>query len=83
MSRENSHLVNAEGDINEAGKRYLELKREWLSSAHGHIDEQGQFKFRGFHGTYSIEVSTASKKFRKTFVVDKGDDSPVEVSIAL
>lgn len=83
MSRENSHLVNAEGDINEAGKRYLELKREWLSSAHGHIDEQGQFKFRGFHGTYSIEVSTASKKFQKTFVVDKGDDSPVEVSIAL
>lgn len=83
MSRENSHLVNAEGDINEAGKRYLELKQEWLSHAHGHIDEQGQFKFKGFHGTYSIEVSTASKKLQKTFVVDKGDDSPVEVSIAL
>ncbi|XP_050363341.1 endo-1,4-beta-xylanase 1-like isoform X1 [Argentina anserina] len=83
MSRENSHLVNAEGDINEAGKRYLQLKQEWLSHAHGHIDEQGQFRFRGFHGTYTIEIVTASKKVQKTFVVDKGDDSPFEVSIAL
>ncbi|KAL6212323.1 hypothetical protein ACLB2K_017543 [Fragaria x ananassa] len=83
MSRENSHLVNAEGDINEAGKRYLQLKQEWLSHACGHIDEQGQFKFRGFHGTYSIEIATATKKVLKTFVVDKGDDSPFEVSIAL
>ncbi|RXH72925.1 hypothetical protein DVH24_012609 [Malus domestica] len=82
MSRENSHLVNAEGDINEAGKRFLELKQEWLSHAHGHIDQQGEFGFRGFPGTYSVEVFTASKKPAKTFVVDKGE-SPVEVSIAL
>lgn len=82
MSRENSHLVNAEGDINEAGKRFLELKQEWLSHAHGHIDAQGEFRFRGFPGTYSVEVITAPKKPAKTFVVDKGE-SPVEVSIAL
>ncbi|XP_048444307.1 LOW QUALITY PROTEIN: endo-1,4-beta-xylanase 1 [Pyrus x bretschneideri] len=82
MSRENSHLVNAEGDINEAGKRYLALKEEWLSEAHGHIDEQGEFRFRGFPGAYSVEIVTASKKPVKTFVVDKGE-SPVEVSIAL
>ncbi|XVE95092.1 hypothetical protein REPUB_Repub02eG0066700 [Reevesia pubescens] len=82
MSRDNAHLVNAEGDINETGKRFLALKHEWLSHARGHIDEQGQFEFRGFHGAYVVEVITAFKKVSKTFVVDKGD-SPLVVSIDL
>ncbi|KAL8145360.1 endo-1,4-beta-xylanase 1-like isoform X1 [Apium graveolens] len=84
MARDNSHLVNAEGDINEAGKRYLDLKQEWLTNAHGHIDEQQQFKFRGFQGTYEVELHNFSqrKKILKTFVVDKGE-SPIEVSINL
>ncbi|XWS25457.1 hypothetical protein CRYUN_Cryun27aG0070000 [Craigia yunnanensis] len=82
MSRDNAHLVNAEGEINETGKRFLALKHEWLSHARGHLDEQGQFEFRGFHGTYVVEVLTASKKVSKTFVVDKGD-SPLVVSIVL
>ncbi|KAK4352243.1 hypothetical protein RND71_027761 [Anisodus tanguticus] len=76
-SRQNAHLVNAEGDLNEAGKRYLALKHEWLSHAHGHIDEQGQFSFSGFHGSYEVEVITVSKKITKKFVVDKGDDALV------
>ncbi|TKY74936.1 Endo-1,4-beta-xylanase A [Spatholobus suberectus] len=82
MSRENSHLVNAEGDLNEAGKRYLALKQEWLSHSHGYVDEQGQFSFRGFSGTYDVEVVTLAKRVSKTFVVDKGDSSLV-VSIDL
>lgn len=82
MSRDNAHLVNAEGDINEAGSRYLDLKREWLSHARGSVDDQGEFQFRGFHGTYSVEILTSSKKVSKTFVVDKGD-SPLVVSIDL
>lgn len=82
MSRENSHLVNAEGDLNEAGKRYLELKQEWLSHACGHIDEKGEFMFRGFRGAYEVEIVAGSKKVSKTFAVDK-DESPVTISIAL
>lgn len=82
MSRNNSHLVNAEGDINEAGKRYLSLRKEWLSHAHGHIDDQGQFQFRGFHGTYTLEIINSSKKVSKTFVVDNGD-LPLVVPIDL
>ena len=82
MSRDNSHLVNAEGELNEAGKRYLALKQEWLSHSHGYVDEQGQFSFRGFSGTYNVEVVTLAKKVTKTFVVDKGDSSLV-VSIDL
>ncbi|KAK4254486.1 hypothetical protein QN277_009864 [Acacia crassicarpa] len=82
MSRNDAHLVNAEGDINEAGKRYLALRQEWLSHSHGHVDEEGEFSFRGFQGTYNVEVVTPLKKISKTIVVDKGD-SPLEVSIDL
>ncbi|WVZ21507.1 hypothetical protein V8G54_008829 [Vigna mungo] len=82
MSRENSHLVNAEGELNEAGKRFLSLKQEWLSHSHGYADAQGQFSFRGFSGTYNVEVVTLAKKISKTFVVEKGDSS-VLVSIDL
>ncbi|KAG6608395.1 Endo-1,4-beta-xylanase 1, partial [Cucurbita argyrosperma subsp. sororia] len=83
MSRDNSHLVNAEGDINEAGKRYLSLKHEWLSHASGQMDEKNEFKFRGFQGTYNVQiVNGSSKKITKTFVVEKGD-APVVISIDL
>lgn len=84
MCRDNSHLVNAEGEINEAGKRYLALKQEWMSNAHGHINEQGQFGFRGFYGTYEVEVpiNHSEKKIIKTFVVEKGE-SPLVLSIDL
>lgn len=82
MSRDNAHLVNAEGDLNEAGRRYLKLMQEWLSHGHGKLDEQGEFKFRGFHGTYSIEIITLTKKISQTFTVEKGD-SPLVVNISL
>ncbi|XP_072952501.1 endo-1,4-beta-xylanase 1-like [Typha angustifolia] len=82
MSRNNSHLINAEGDVNEAGKRYLALKQEWLSHAHGHTDDQGEFKFRGFHGTYTVEVYSLKKKYSQTFTVDNGD-SPLEIDVSL
>lgn len=82
MSRENAHLVNADGDLNEAGKRYLELKQEWLSHARGRVNEKGEFGFRGFKGAYEVEIVAGSKKVLKTFVVDK-DESPVTISIDL
>ncbi|KAK9109049.1 hypothetical protein Sjap_017109 [Stephania japonica] len=82
MSRDNAHLVDAEGGINEAGKRFLQLKKEWLSHARGPIDSQGEFRFRGFHGAYAVEIDTLSKKIVKTFVVDKGS-SPLVVNIEL
>ncbi|CAI9116036.1 OLC1v1017080C2 [Oldenlandia corymbosa var. corymbosa] len=82
MSRENSHLVNAEGDLNEAGRRYLALRDEWLTHAHGHIDGQGQFCFRGFQGSYEMEIVNEKSKVTKTFVVDKGED-PLEIAISL
>ncbi|KAK4477796.1 hypothetical protein RD792_017058 [Penstemon davidsonii] len=74
MSRDNAHLVNAEGDLNETGKRYLALKKEWLSRAHGLTNEECQFEFKGFHGSYQVEIVDpfSGKKGVKTFVVDQG-----------
>ncbi|WOL15396.1 hypothetical protein Cni_G24177 [Canna indica] len=82
MSRDNAHLVEAEGELNEAGRRYLSLKQEWLSHAHGRVDDGGEFRFRGFHGSYTVEVITLTKKITQTFTVEKGD-SPVEVNVSL
>ncbi|KAK9748423.1 hypothetical protein RND81_02G056300 [Saponaria officinalis] len=82
MSRDNSHLVNAEGDINEAGKRYLKLKQEWLTSSHGCVGDDGQFCFRGFHGAYEVEIVSLGDCITKTFVVDEGD-SPLVINIDL
>lgn len=80
MSRKYAHLVNADGKINQAGKRFLALKEEWLSYASGTINEQGEFRFRGFHGTYNLEIVSSSEKLNQTFVVDPGE-LPIVVSI--
>ncbi|XVE55688.1 hypothetical protein DITRI_Ditri03aG0178500 [Diplodiscus trichospermus] len=82
MPRENAHLVNAEGKINAAGKRYLALKKEWLSRASGYIDAHSEFRFRGFHGTYNIEINFPTTKINRTFVVDKGE-LPLAINIDL
>lgn len=77
----NAHLVNAEGEVNEAGKRYLALRKEWLSRAHGRINGQ-EFGFRGYFGTYEAEFTLPFSKTKivKNFVVDKGE-SPVLIHI--
>ncbi|KAL8141083.1 hypothetical protein V2J09_007104 [Rumex salicifolius] len=80
MEKENSHLVNAEGSINEAGKRLIKVKEEWMTDTCGHIDERGELGFRGFHGSYEVEVFTNGKRVTGKFIVDK-DDSPLVVHI--
>ncbi|XP_051140702.1 endo-1,4-beta-xylanase 1-like [Andrographis paniculata] len=84
MSRDNAHLVNAEGDVNVTGERFLALKHEWSSRAHGYVDEQCEFGFRGFHGSYEVEIigALSGEIAVKTFVVDAGED-PLVVSVSL
>ncbi|KAI4388645.1 hypothetical protein MLD38_000956, partial [Melastoma candidum] len=78
----NTHWVDAEGNVNEAGKRYLLLRKEWSTRTTGHLDQQGEYTFRGYHGTYDIQVVVNSETITKTIVVDKGE-SPLVISIAL
>ncbi|MCH1922340.1 hypothetical protein L9G15_23325, partial [Shewanella sp. A3A] len=72
-----AHLVDVDGTINEAGKRYIALKQEWLTSITGNVDHHGELKFRGYHGSYTVEVATPSGKVTRSFVVDK--DNAVQV----
>ncbi|XP_018459303.2 endo-1,4-beta-xylanase 3 isoform X1 [Raphanus sativus] len=82
MSRENSNLVEGEGEVNEAGKRFLDVKQEWLSHAYGIINDESEFIFRGYDGTYAVEVCTPAGIVLKTFVVEKGE-SPLVLLIDL
>lgn len=75
MHRQNAHLVDADGVVNEAGKTLLALKREWLTEAEGKTDEGGCFGFRGYHGTYTVTAEdSCGKKYSKDFEVCKGDN---------
>ncbi|KAF0928274.1 hypothetical protein E2562_039371 [Oryza meyeriana var. granulata] len=77
MWRQDASLVDADGTVNEAGQRLVNLRREWMSDARGTVDGEGHFRFRGYHGTYVVQVTTATGKMLKTFTVDKGDTSLV------
>lgn len=73
MWRQDAALLNADGTVNDAGQRFIDLRSEWMSDARGRLDADGQFSFRGFHGTYVLQVTTAAGKMLKAFTVDKGD----------
>ncbi|KAM0903287.1 hypothetical protein ACQ4PT_018726 [Festuca glaucescens] len=76
MWRQNAWLVNADGTVNEAGQMFANLQKEWKTDARGNLDGDGNFKFRGFHGKYFVEVKTATgKQILRTFTVDKGDNN--------
>ncbi|CAL4893275.1 unnamed protein product [Urochloa decumbens] len=77
MWRPDAALVGADGVANEAGRRFLELRKEWKTDAGGRVDGDGVFRFRGFHGTYVAQVATAKGKMLKAFTVDKGDEALV------
>uniref|UniRef100_A0A0D9WET1 GH10 domain-containing protein n=1 Tax=Leersia perrieri TaxID=77586 RepID=A0A0D9WET1_9ORYZ len=77
MWRNDAYLVDADGTVNEAGQRFLQLQREWRTDTRGTVDADGHFKFRGFHGTYIAQVTSVTGKMLKTFSVDKGDNSLV------
>lgn len=74
MWRSHGQLVNADGKYTQAGNMFAGLRREWTSHARGKVDSNGNFKFRGFHGTYQVLLTTAAGEVKKrTFDVNKGD----------
>ncbi|KAG8067793.1 hypothetical protein GUJ93_ZPchr0005g16166 [Zizania palustris] len=75
MWRQDAYLVDADGTVNEAGRRFIDLRREWRSEARGTVDADGHFRFRGFHGTYVAQVVTAAGEMLKKFTVEEGDTS--------
>uniref|UniRef100_A0A804P959 GH10 domain-containing protein n=1 Tax=Zea mays TaxID=4577 RepID=A0A804P959_MAIZE len=76
----NDYNVESMCDIHATPEAYIQLKREWLTHSHGHADENGEYKFRGHHGEYHVDVTTPTGKVSQTFTVDK-DDAPLVLNI--
>jgi GH35 family endo-1,4-beta-xylanase len=55
--RDDAHIVNSDWTLNEAGRRYESLINEWTTNDANTTDSAGNVNFRGFHGTYEIELS--------------------------
>lgn len=75
MWRSHGQLVNQDGTLSEAGRRFVGLRTEWTSHARGKLDGDGNFRFRGFHGRYVVELTTGggAGQVRRAFDVSKGD----------
>ena len=74
MWRDHGQLLNADGTLSQAGKMFVGLRTEWTSHARGTVDSNGNFKFRGFHGKYVVELAAgAGRKVTRAFDVQKGD----------
>uniref|UniRef100_A0A0E0C3K1 GH10 domain-containing protein n=1 Tax=Oryza meridionalis TaxID=40149 RepID=A0A0E0C3K1_9ORYZ len=69
MCRDDAHVVDTEGEVNEAGRCLLQLKWEWLTRAHGHADDRGEFEFRSHHSAYHVDVVTRTGKISQEFTV--------------
>jgi endo-1,4-beta-xylanase len=53
----NCYIVNANWTLNEAGRRYEALLKEWTTDTQDITDANGVMAFRGFHGKYEITVT--------------------------
>lgn len=56
--RSDAYIVNSDWTINEAGLRYEALLDEWTTKESGIIDADGNIDFRGFHGTYTVTLTS-------------------------
>jgi hypothetical protein len=50
-------IVDLDWTVNAAGQRYQALRSEWTTAADGSTNANGEFDFRGFHGTYDITLT--------------------------
>lgn len=78
MDREDGCLINADRSLSAAGRRFLDLKKEWTTTFDGVLNENSEIVFRGFHGNYTLGLDGASAdtSFEVTF-----GDSPLELNL--
>jgi endo-1,4-beta-xylanase len=81
--RENCHIVNADWSLNEAGRRYEALLKEWTTEAEGTTDASGIMTFRGFHGVYDITIAPPGGAALTTTITLPPGPDPAEFAIAL
>ncbi|MBE0538048.1 MAG: endo-1,4-beta-xylanase [Phycisphaerae bacterium] len=79
----NAGLAHRDWTLNEAGKRYEALMKEWSTEVSHATDPEGLLSFRGFHGDYEATVTgTGGTEKTVSFSLEKGQE-PQEVTIQL
>jgi GH35 family endo-1,4-beta-xylanase len=68
---EDAAIVDLDWTVNAAGRRYEALLEEWTTHASGTTGDDGAFSYRGFHGTYVVDVAAG-----------KSDPPPITVEAA-
>ncbi len=74
-------IVDEDWTLNAAGVRYEALMAEWTTAAAGNTGGDGQYPYRGFHGTYDITVN-AGDPLQITVDLPPGPD-PAEYMVSL
>ena len=80
--KENCAIVNKDWTLNEAGKRYESLIKEWTTNSSSATDDKGNAKFRGFYGKYNVILSSAAVK-PLTVTIDVVPGGPNEFTFKL
>lgn len=57
---EDAAIVDLDWTVNAAGRRYEALLQEWTTHESGLTGADGSFAYRGFQGTYVVDVAAAS-----------------------
>ncbi|HPD46943.1 MAG TPA: non-reducing end alpha-L-arabinofuranosidase family hydrolase [Anaerohalosphaeraceae bacterium] len=79
----NAGLARRDWTLNEAGKRYEALMKEWSTELSAKTDAGGALSFRGFHGDYEAKVTAGDgTETCAAFAIEKGSD-PQEITIQL
>lgn len=74
-------IVDHDWTVNEAGKRYQELMKEWRTNVSGETGRDGIFELRAFHGNYEISVSVPGQQAVVRNVDIEPGEGPVEIVI--
>jgi endo-1,4-beta-xylanase len=81
--RDDSHIVNADWTLNEAGRRYEALLQEWTTNAVSTTDVNGVATFRPFYGTYEVILSLPGVIPTITTISIAPDSGPTQFTLPL
>jgi endo-1,4-beta-xylanase len=81
--RKNAYIVNADWTLNEAGRRYEALLKEWTTETDGVTDPNGVLTFRGFHGTYELTITPPAGAAMTTMIALPPGPDPAEFTVTV
>jgi GH35 family endo-1,4-beta-xylanase len=81
--RDYCHIVNSDWTLNEAGRRYESLMSEWTTNDANTTDSEGNVNFRGFHGTYEVEISVPGIVSQVETIELSPGQTPAEYTLVL